>query len=498
MAHGGPSRSSGMSLMAEHGTVSVALPTGPLRCRSTEPLWSSSPRSTASRADAAARPARGRDLRRDHRRRRAAGHQAPRLARAGRGAARLARRASARPTRRSPPRAGSRSAAAPRRSSAPCRPRLARASERPGRRAVETPRRRVDAAAASARRGSTSRRRRRISSLFPRRAWSAALRRAVADMPDAALDYARPARRRRAARGADRVPRAGARAGGDRRGAHERLHAGAVADVPGAGRARGDAGRGRGPVARRRVGDDPLRRAWRSSGCRSTSTACVLDGARRRRDPGHARAPVPDRGGARAGAAAGAAGLGRDRDRGRLRLRVPLRPRAGRDAAAARARPRRLSRHGVEDARARAAARLAGGAAGARGRDRARALGGRLGRRRGHRARLRAAAGRPARSTATCAARAASTASAATGWSRRSTRRGFEVGGVAAGLHLLLRLPPGTDEAAVVERLAEQRIRIRGLACYSLSPQPPALVLGYGRLPLAAIDAAVDQLTTAV
>ena len=33
MAHGGPSRSSGMSLMAGHGTVPVARPTGPLRRR---------------------------------------------------------------------------------------------------------------------------------------------------------------------------------------------------------------------------------------------------------------------------------------------------------------------------------------------------------------------------------------------------------------------------------------------------------------------------------
>jgi hypothetical protein len=33
MAHGGPSRNSGMSLMAEDGTVWVALSTGPLRCR---------------------------------------------------------------------------------------------------------------------------------------------------------------------------------------------------------------------------------------------------------------------------------------------------------------------------------------------------------------------------------------------------------------------------------------------------------------------------------
>ena len=80
----------------------------------------------------------------------------------------------------------------------------------------------------------------------------------------------------------------------------------------------------------------------------------------------------------------------------------------------------------------------------------------------------------PARSTAICAAPAASTANAATGWSRRS-RRGCprcRVTGVAAGLHLLLRLPPGTDEAAVVARLAERRIRIRGLAGYRLTPRP--------------------------
>ena len=76
---------------------------------------------------------------------------------------------------------------------------------------------------------------------------------------------------------------------------------------------------------------------------------------------------------------------------------------------------------------------------------------------------------------------------------------GCEVAGVAAGLHLLLRLPPGTDEAAVVTRLAERRIRIRGLAGYRLAPREdePALVLGYGRLPLAAIDAAVEHLRRA-
>jgi len=74
------------------------------------------------------------------------------------------------------------------------------------------------------------------------------------------------------------------------------------------------------------------------------------------------------------------------------------------------------------------------------------------------------------------------------------------VTGVAAGLHLLLRLPPGTDERAVVAELAARRIRVRGLASYRLSPRPddPALVLGYGRVALAAIDAAVEQLTAAL
>jgi GntR family transcriptional regulator/MocR family aminotransferase len=72
--------------------------------------------------------------------------------------------------------------------------------------------------------------------------------------------------------------------------------------------------------------------------------------------------------------------------------------------------------------------------------------------------------------------------------------------GVAAGLHLLLRLPPGTDEAAVVQALASRRVRIRGLDSYRLTPvaDEPALVVGYGRLPLAAIDAAVEQLASAI
>jgi GntR family transcriptional regulator/MocR family aminotransferase len=73
---------------------------------------------------------------------------------------------------------------------------------------------------------------------------------------------------------------------------------------------------------------------------------------------------------------------------------------------------------------------------------------------------------------------------------------GCHVEGVAAGLHLLLRLPPGTDEDAVVAALAERRIRIRGLASYRLAPSAhdPALVVGYGRLATPAIAPTVAAL----
>jgi len=75
-----------------------------------------------------------------------------------------------------------------------------------------------------------------------------------------------------------------------------------------------------------------------------------------------------------------------------------------------------------------------------------------------------------------------------------------EISGVAAGMHLLLRLPPGTDEGAVVAALAARRVRIRGLSRYRLHARPgePALVVGYGRLPAPAIDAAVEHLAAAV
>ena len=55
------------------------------------------------------------------------------------------------------------------------------------------------------------------------------------------------------------------------------------------------------------------------------------------------------------------------------------------------------------------------------------------------------------------------------------------VGGIAAGLHILLELPPGVAEAPVVEHAADAGVRVQGLGDFTRAhPRRPALVLGYG------------------
>jgi GntR family transcriptional regulator/MocR family aminotransferase len=67
------------------------------------------------------------------------------------------------------------------------------------------------------------------------------------------------------------------------------------------------------------------------------------------------------------------------------------------------------------------------------------------------------------------------------------------VGGVAAGLHAVLRLPAGTDEAAAV--VAARR---RGIALEALRAGQPALVVGYANLSEDAAGPAVAALAEAV
>ena len=70
--------------------------------------------------------------------------------------------------------------------------------------------------------------------------------------------------------------------------------------------------------------------------------------------------------------------------------------------------------------------------------------------------------------------------------------------GVAAGLHLVMHLPPDADERAVLERARSRGVGLYGLSEHRIEPGPPALLLGYGRITEAAIAAAVAELAAAV
>jgi len=56
-----------------------------------------------------------------------------------------------------------------------------------------------------------------------------------------------------------------------------------------------------------------------------------------------------------------------------------------------------------------------------------------------------------------------------------------QVGGIAAGQHAVLHLPPGCDEAGLIEAGARDSVGLHGLGRYRLSGGPPGLVIGYAR-----------------
>jgi GntR family transcriptional regulator/MocR family aminotransferase len=66
--------------------------------------------------------------------------------------------------------------------------------------------------------------------------------------------------------------------------------------------------------------------------------------------------------------------------------------------------------------------------------------------------------------------------------------------GVAAGLHLVVRLPAGTDEAAALGSARSRGVGLSGLSEHRIEPGPPALLLGYGRIAEPAIEPAVAAL----
>lgn len=77
---------------------------------------------------------------------------------------------------------------------------------------------------------------------------------------------------------------------------------------------------------------------------------------------------------------------------------------------------------------------------------------------------------------------------------------GAPVSGIAAGLHLILRLPAGVDTAAVVTAAAARSLRVADLAAYHATEDHAdhGLVLGYGNLADSAVGEAVRQLREAI
>ncbi len=75
----------------------------------------------------------------------------------------------------------------------------------------------------------------------------------------------------------------------------------------------------------------------------------------------------------------------------------------------------------------------------------------------------------------------------------------IRVSGIAAGLHLMLELPPGSDEQLIVATAAEHSVGVFGAARYcAMAHLPPALVLGYGAIETEAIAPAVERLAAAI
>ena len=76
---------------------------------------------------------------------------------------------------------------------------------------------------------------------------------------------------------------------------------------------------------------------------------------------------------------------------------------------------------------------------------------------------------------------------------------GLEVSGVAAGLHVLLRLPAGVDDLAVAADAATRGIGVVPLSPMALDGRAePGLVLGYSRLLETRVDEAVAALAASL
>ncbi len=76
---------------------------------------------------------------------------------------------------------------------------------------------------------------------------------------------------------------------------------------------------------------------------------------------------------------------------------------------------------------------------------------------------------------------------------------GLAAAGAAAGLHVLVGLPAGSDEADVAAAAAARGVAVEPLGPHDLGgARPPALILGYSRLPEPALAEAAKRLRAAI
>ena len=75
----------------------------------------------------------------------------------------------------------------------------------------------------------------------------------------------------------------------------------------------------------------------------------------------------------------------------------------------------------------------------------------------------------------------------------------FGIDGVAAGVHLLLRLPPGVSDVAIADAANLARVRVPPLSAFRIKPSNDGgLVIGYGRLHESAVEPVVRALAKVI
>lgn len=73
---------------------------------------------------------------------------------------------------------------------------------------------------------------------------------------------------------------------------------------------------------------------------------------------------------------------------------------------------------------------------------------------------------------------------------------GCAIEGIAAGLHLVVRLPEGADDAEIAQRARDVGIAVHPLSRHRFASGPPGLVIGYGPHPSLRLEQAIATLGT--